>query len=186
MTELTLKTFFCDDPSSPIYGRCEADVARKALDAAVGAVPPAARTAMTDCVQGAIDEVFQIGLADVLGGAWKKLDAVRDGLALTRLDAGKVVLVPLLEHKITSKHEPHIDLMLGPKSVGRLAFEIALTLSLKGVELDLREGRIAGLKAGYCKGQGVFSIKDQELIKKDTKAFALPLTMVFAEPTAAT
>lgn len=181
MTDLTLRTFFCDDPSSPIYASCEADAAKKAVDAAVGAVPLAARTAMTDCVRGAIDDVFQISLADVLGGAWKKLDAVRDGLALTRLDASKVVLVPLLEHKVTSKHEPHIDLMMGAKSIGRLEFGIALTLNLKGVELDLREGRIAGLKAGYCKGQGVFSVKDQELIKKDTKAFALPLTMRFAE-----
>lgn len=182
MSHLTLKTFFCDDASAPIYASCEARAADAAVQAALKSVPRPVQGRLQESVRSALDEVFHIRLDELLAGSWKKLTGVQDALEVTRLEAGKVVFVPLLEHKISSKHKPHIDVKLGPKSVSRLVFDMALALELKSVELEVREGRIAGLRSGQCGGNGVFSFQGQDLIKKATPAFGLPGRLTFAEP----
>lgn len=184
MSQVTLKTFFCDDASAPIYASCEAKAADAAVQAALKSVPKPVQGRLTESVRAALDEVFHIRLEDVLAGSWKKLTGVQDAIDATRLEAGKVVFVPLLEHKISSRHKPHIDVKLGPKSVSRLVFDMALALELKSVELEIREGRIAGLRSGQCGGNGVFSFEGQDLIKKATPAFGLPGRLSFT-PSAA-
>jgi len=179
MTEATLKTFFCDDAAEAIYGSCEAVAARKAVDAAIKSIPRAAQPGLAKSVEAALDEVFHVPLAGILAGSWKKIATLQEALKKTRADPNSAVFVPLLEHKVTSKHRPRIDLMMGPKQLGQLVFDIALTLELKGVELEIRNGLIAGLKGGECKGQGVFSYDGQELIKRDTKAFPLAGRLTF-------
>lgn len=180
MSAVTLKHFFCDDAASPIYGRCETQAAEKVVVAAMKGVPRPLQGSLRNSVQNALDEVFNVPLADVLGGSWKKLTGVQDAIDATRKDAGKVVFAPLLEHKISSKHQPHIDLVLSGKSIGKLVLDIVLALELKSVELEVRDGRIAGLRSGECGGNGVFSFEGQELIKKATPAFGLPGRVMFA------
>ncbi|MBP7704306.1 MAG: hypothetical protein KA105_03340 [Caulobacter sp.] len=180
MTTVTLKTFFCDDAGSPIYASCEAAAAEVAVEAALKSVPKPVRARLAESVRAALDEVFHVRLDEVLSGSWKKLTGVQDALDATRLEPGKVVLLPLLEHKISSRHQPHIEVKLGPKAVSRLVFDLVLALDLKSVELEVREGRIAGLRSGQCGGNGVFSFEGQDLIKKTTPAFSLPGRVSFS------
>lgn len=174
MTTATLKYFFCDDADQPIASACDLQAAHKALAAAAGAVPAPMRGGLTAALATAIDDVFQVPLGDVLGASWKKAAALKDGIDATRGDPSKVVVVPLMDHKVTSKHQPHVDLMFSGKSLHRLVFDISLTLELKGVQLQVREGRIAGLTSGDCLGHGIFSMGGQEIIKRSTPSFALP------------
>lgn len=180
MTLLTLKTFFCDDPTAAIYGHCDTTAAEKAVDAAMKTLPKPLQSSQRGAVRNALDEVFNVPLGDVLQASWKKLTGVQEALEATRLDPAKVVFVPLLEHKITSKHQPHIDLLLAGKSVSRLVLDIVLALELKSVELEVRDGRIAGLRSGQCGGNGVFAFEGQDLIKKATPSFGLPGKVAFA------
>lgn len=127
----------------------------------------------------AIDAVFQAPLASGLEASWKKAAVLADALETTRTDPAKVVVVPLMDHKVTSKHQPHVDVVYGGKSLHRLVFDIELFLALKGVQLQVRDGRIAGLTSGEWVGQGVFSLADHEILKRSTPAFALPGRLTF-------
>ena len=66
------------------------------------------------------------------------------------------------------------------QSLCRLVFDIALSLELQGVQLDIRQGRIHALKSGACLGEGVFAFAGQTLIKRATPTFALPGRLAFA------
>jgi hypothetical protein len=174
---ITLKSFFCDEGT--IASACEAELAEAALGTAAAKVPKPARPAAVRALKGSLDDIFNVGLGGVLESSWGKLAALKDSLEASLSDPDKLVLAPLLDHKVTSNHEPHIDLMLGGKSLTRLKFNIALSLQLKGVELEIRQGRIAGLRSGECLGEGIFSVGGQTLIQRETPALPLPGRVTF-------
>lgn len=179
---LTLKAFFCDDPAALVADGCEMGLARAAVEEACANLPGPARDGVIKALAGSLDEMFGVGLGSVLESSWGKLTSLQDSFASTRLDPSKVVRVPLLDHKVTTRHQPHIDLMLGGKPLTRLTFDIALTLDLRGVQLDVRNGGIHGLTAGEAQGEGTFALGGQTLLKKATPALALPGRLEFKAP----
>lgn len=183
MSLLSLKAFFTEDESRPIADLLSDDAPADLLKSVAG-LPPALLPGAAKAVSGALDGLFDISLGSVLQASWQSIAAVKDALKTTRDDAEAKVLVPLLDHKITSSHKPHIDLVVGGKSLGGLVFEIALTLQLKGVQLEVAKGRFAGLGAGAVLGQGVFSFAGQPLIQRTSPAFNLPGRVAFKAPEA--
>lgn len=176
---LTLKSFFCADPDAPIADSCEMTLARKAVQEACKSVPAPARAGLVKALAGSLDELFGVGIGSVLETSWGKLEALKTSLDSTRADPAKIAHVPLLDHKVTSTHQPHIDLMLGGRKIARLAFDIGLTLDLRGVQLDIRQGRIHGLTGGEARGEGTFSFGGQPLLQRTTPALALPGRLAF-------
>lgn len=181
MTPLSLKAFFTEDETRPIADLLSPDAPGDLLKSVAG-LPPALLPGASKALSAALDGLFDISLGSVLQASWQGLAAVRDALKLTREDAEAKVLVPLLDHKITSSHKPHIDLVVGGKSLGGLAFEIALVLELRGAQLEVAKGRLAGLGAGAVVGQGVFSFASQPLIQRTSPAFDLPGRIAFNRP----
>ena len=179
LAPLTLKSFFCPDPDAPIADRCEMALARKAIDEACKSVPGPARAGLIKALAGSLDEMFGVGIGSVLESSWGKLEALKETLEATRADPDKIAHVPLLDHKVTTTHQPHIDLMLGGKSLARLGFDIGLNLDLRGVQLDIRKGRIHGLTGGEATGEGTFSLAGQPLLQRSTPALALPGRLAF-------
>lgn len=180
---LTLKSFFCADPDAPIADSCEMGLARKAIDEACKSVPAPARAGLIKALAASLDEMFGVGIGSVLESSWGKLEVLKSTLEATRADPDKIAHVPLLDHKVTTTHQPHIDLMLGGKKLARLGFDIGLALDLRGVQLDIRKGRIHGLTGGECLGEGTFSLAGQTLLQRSTPALALPGRLAFrAEP----
>jgi hypothetical protein len=175
----TLKLFFCEDAGRPIGEACDLKAAHDALEVAARSVPGPLRPGVATALAGAIDEVFQVSLGDVLAASWKKAAAVQDALEATRQDRSKTVVVPFMDHRITSKHQPHVEVMFSGKSLQKLVFDITLALELKGVQIQVREGRIVGVGSGACQGQGVFALAGQEIIKRATPAFPLPGRLAF-------
>ena len=180
---ITLKAFFCDDAERPIVDCLDADEVMKAAREAAGELPRAVVPGFRKAFGGALDGLFEPRLDDILGRSWGKLQAVQEAVKATREDAAALAVIPLLDHRITSTHAPHIDLVWGEKSLCRLAFSIALALELRGVELEVRQGRISALTSGHCLGEGVFGMAGQTLIKRSTPPLHLPGRLVFrAEP----
>ncbi len=183
MTEqgLTLKDCFSADASKPIAGALDLGAILPALTAATAALPAAAASSVLDTFRSALDGIFQVGLGDVLQMSWGKVAALRDAILATRKDAGLLAVVPLLDHKVTSLHKPHIDVMYAGKTLLQVPFDIALSLTLKGVLLDVRNGGIANVKGGTCLGEGTLSFGGHPLLQHKTGDLALPGRLAFAK-----
>lgn len=176
---LTLKSIFCADPDAPIADLLATDEAREALAEACKAAPAPLRAGLEKALTGSLDALFDVGLGSVLQASWSKLDVLRKAFEATLADPAKIVHVPLLDHKVASTHTPSIDLLLGEKAVTKLEFAIVLALDLRGVQLDVRGGKIHGLAAGECEGQGTFSLAGQTLLRRSTPPLKLPGRLVF-------
>jgi hypothetical protein len=171
---ITLKAFFCEDTDKPIIDCLDADAVIQTARKAAGELPRAVVPGFQKAFGGALDGLFEPRLDDILARSWGKLQAVQEAVKATGEDPAALAVIPLLDHRITSNHAPHIDLVWGEKSLCRLAFSIALSLELRGVELEVREGRIHALTSGHLLGEGVFGLAGQTLIKRATPALHLP------------
>lgn len=177
MTEATLKTLFFDDPKARVSALIEAE-APELLANTLKGVGKAARQAIAQSLDAALDEAFSLPLGPVLARSWAQLEVIQQGLAKTRDDARAVVHTPLMEHTITSRHAPAIDIVIGGKTLGSLPLQIALSLIVSGARVELRGGRVAGLGSGDCTVEGEVSLAGQSL-KKIRKRFALPGAVAF-------
>ena len=118
--------------------------------------------------------LLDIRLLDVMGWAWKKgreLEAYRD---TQRYPPDKTFSVPLVEHKITSTHEPHVDIRMNDKKVGSIHFAVHIEIAIKAVILEIRNARIKKIHAGECKAKGSFLCEGVLLAERESKSLDLP------------
>ena len=167
---LTLKSFFAAGEALPINGAQVLAGLADRLPAGEGAAA---------ALEGALDKAFQVPLADVLLASWEQADALTTALTDSGKEPDAVVLLPLLDHTIASTHSPTIDLFCGRKRLAELPLEIELTLRLSGVALELRGGRITGLRSGEVAGQGACTLGGVPLIERETPAMPLPGRLAF-------
>jgi hypothetical protein len=179
---LTLKNCFASDASKPIAGALDLGAIMPSIAAATAALPGAAAAQIRDTFTTALDGIFALNLGDVLMASWGKISALTDALHATRKEPGLLAVVPLFDHKVTSAHKPHIDLTYGGKNLLSVPFDIALSLMLKGIVLDIQNGAIANVKGGSLLGEGTLSFGGKPLLKHKTPELALPGKLAFKAP----
>jgi hypothetical protein len=128
-----------------------------------------------------IDELLNIDFSDIMVRAWDKYR-----ILLKYRDRGKyppteTFLVPLGEHTIKSQHHPYIEILINDTQVGKIVFNINISLSLKEMILKIQDGRIKGIRTGTCKGKGSVKLEDIVIMERETESIQLPGTIDFAE-----
>lgn len=170
MSELTVRAFFPAGRAAvtsayrPVIG---------AAKAAAKGLPSKAVPAFQTAMGGALDQVMALPLAGILSSPWTSIIEVAAALKATAHDPEATELVNLVDHGLTSAHRPKVDLVWGGKSVARMEVGMDLVLDLIGVALEIRGGRIVGVKAGHCQGVGMMTLFDQPVLKHDGKSHAL-------------
>src|SRR5262245_42954848 len=97
--------------------------------------------------------LFPNDVAHIFLGAGNNSVTLRQYLEKSRQSPGKEVLLQLSEHKIESKHEPHVALMKDGIEIGKIPFEASLELQLQGVVLRIRDGEVQDIQTGRVKGK---------------------------------
>lgn len=118
--------------------------------------------------------LLDIRLLDVMGWAWKKgreLEAYRD---TERYPPDKTFSVPLVEHKITSTHTPHVDIRINDKKVGSIHFAVNIEITIKAMTLAIRNARIKKIHAGDCKAKGMFLCEGVLVTERESKPLDFP------------
>jgi hypothetical protein len=169
-----LKLFFTDDASRPVLDACDPAQTMRALKDAAGAMPSPCWDALKGASGRLVDELFQVPLEDVLASGWNTIGAYGEAMKASRADAGRIFPLLLADHVLASSHEPYVEVDWGPKSVCKIHFLISLELELKGIQLEIRAGRIEAVDAGSCKGSAVFGLGQTELLRRSTPEFRLP------------
>ena len=126
-------------------------------------------------------DLLDIRLLDVMRWAWKRgleLEAYRD---TERYPPDKTFSVSLLEHKITSSHAPHMDILMNDKKVGSIHFDLNIEIAIKAVTLEIRNARIKKIHAGDCTAKGRFLCEGLLLAERESKPLNLPGTIDLGE-----
>lgn len=119
-------------------------------------------------------DLLDMAVPEILVAAWNKYRFLRKYLDKDKYPPGETLLVPLAEHTVKSEHHPYLEILLGGQPIGKLTFTVSVALTLKGLTLKIRDGKIKAILTGSCEGQGVLKCEQIVIVEKQRALFSLP------------
>jgi methylglyoxal synthase len=136
---------------------------------------------VTDAVTSGLNQALTLELGDVLGKAWGGAAQVKAAIAATKKNAEAVAFVPLAPHRIATTHKPNVELLMAGAKISSLPFNVVLAMDLRGVELEVRGGRIVATRSGVMVGEGSILFSGAPILKAQTPSLPLPGKLKFGE-----
>ena len=182
----TLRDFFAfadDDQTAHRVAALASNSAVTALAGTVSAVvgPAHWQQALRDLAD-AIPDLLQVDLGSVLAAAWKTHSELGRFTDASQYGPDETILVELTTHVVTSRHTPHLDLLVNDQSRGRLDFTVELALRLEGIVLTITGGKICKATTGSCTASSRIVCAGQRLSVRQSVPVPLPGTLVFDHP----
>ncbi len=128
-----------------------------------------------------INDLLNIRVLDILAAAWNKYRELLKYAERNKYSPDETFLVQLAEHTIKSVHHPYIEILINDKPLGKIDFEIVVSLALKGIILEIRDGKIKEILTGSCKGKGTIKCEKFLILEKETESFPLPGSISLGE-----
>jgi len=129
-----------------------------------------------------LEGLLNIPLGLVLARGWVKYRQIKKHIK-EQLEKGSddTALVPLVTHEFSSKHEPHLKILLNNIQLSDLAITVKLKLKLSGVTLKIQHGRIQKIIAGKASGKGIIAYRGVAIAEKEILNLNLPAEVVIPE-----
>jgi len=108
------------------------------------------------------------------------------GLFRKYLDKGayppdETIEVALADHSVTSRHQPRIELLLNGQPVYPIVLDVAVTVTVHGAVIEVRDGRIMKVRTGELKGEGDLKWEGFLLASEKLKPIQLPGVKEFGD-----
>lgn len=121
-----------------------------------------------------LSDLLHIDIRAILVSAWSKSDEFLDYIDPDKYPPDEKILVPLVEHTITSEHSPSLKSFINQIPIGEIKFHVDLELVLKGVILKIQNGKIMEVTVGSCDGKGEVKVGDEILLERESSPWELP------------
>jgi hypothetical protein len=141
-----------------------------------------ARPGLAGKVAGSLCGVLQEDMVGLFAGAWAKYYELRKCAKETLSHAGQPATVVLAEHDFTYAFEPSVVVTVNGVQVAEIPFQVALTVSVEGLELELCDGFVRRVTAGTCAGKGTIRCKDAVVWERALGSRDLPGDLVLKKP----
>jgi len=109
-----------------------------------------------DAYQAALD----VNLMDIFLKAWAKIPAIADMADANKYPAAERHLVPLAEHRVTSSHEPRVEVLINEIAAFSLPLGVSLEVEFEGAVLNIAGGLIHAVKSANCRASGLVTCRD--------------------------
>lgn len=135
------------------------------VDRRLRAVPTRLREAAREEALRAIARVLDIGLVDVLAGAWASWEELA-APARRSLDVpGVTEIVEIVDHRISSSHRPRVDVVLDGRRIGQIALAIDAAIEVHALRAVVANGRVTALRSGRADVEAVLSVEGMEVAR---------------------
>jgi len=131
-------------------------------------------SSILDEVKAEIETLLDIGIPDVVAGAWNTAGKLVEYLDQEKYPPNETVIVPLLKHSIQSSHHPYIEVLVDDMSMGKVHLDIVVEMVLEGFYLKIKAGKIKAIETGMCKAKGSIGIEGVTLMEEQMKPITLP------------
>lgn len=122
-------------------------------------------------------DLLDTTVPEIAAAAWGKYQILRRYSDTKKYPPGETVVVPLATHTIRSVHQPYVEILVGDEPVGKVHFAIDLEVTLEGVLLSIRGGKIVEMRVGSCQAKGSVSCEGAVVAERETKSWLLPGTI---------
>lgn len=133
-------------------------------------------------IAGAIPDLLQVDLAEVLGGGWKNGAELGRFADTQRYAPEETIVVELTTHVVTSRHHPCLEVLLDEQPCGQLDVEVEIALRVDGAVLTIKDGKIWKATTGACAASGRITCAGQTLSERESVSVPLPGALVFDQP----
>ena len=138
------------------------------------AVPGLPLGPIVEGVSKALENALDVPISSVLGSAWNRARELRAAIVQTRDSDTAAVLVPLLDHTITSEHRPYVDVTVNGAAIARLVFPLTLALHVEGAVVRVTKGRITDVMAGQLTVKATLRFAEFVLFEQALSPIAIP------------
>ncbi len=144
------------------------------------------QTTTWDGMQGELTQklsgFLQDDAADIFAGVWSRCAELKSCVEETRKDPNLTSAVVMADHDFTYSLEPEVDVMVDGVTLGRFPFHVELTCAVAGLELQVKDGGIAGIRCGHCDGSAAISLAGTEIWKRTLVHVDLPGELRLTRP----
>ena len=160
-------------------------LARAERDQLEGVLKAKSRIALGDVEQEiahAYRRALDVKLVDIFAGAWSSISAISELGDTAKFPAGERHFVPLASHRISSHHQPKVEVLIDGIPLIELALDVALQAHFDAAVLDIEGGNICAIKPGNCTATASVSCRGVPLASVSSRRLALPAEMTLKPP----
>ncbi len=125
-------------------------------------------------IRDRFEALLDIGLPDILVGGWNKYRILRKYVDKEKYPPEEVIMIPLVDHTIESEHHPYLEFLVNEESIGKIEFQITVSLTLEGFTLKIQDGKVKEILTGNCKGKGTIKCENAVLFERELTPIHLP------------
>jgi len=178
----SLCDFFAGHLSDEDMGALDGSEAMERLKSGVARECPGIEWhTVRNVVREHIGELLDIPFPEIMLRAWKKGIDLRKYADPVEYPPDRIEIVPMLEHTITSKHQPELRFEVNRVKLGAIPFTIIVKLELKGFSLEIQSGRIRKIHTGECSCSGSLQCLNVKLLDKESSGLSFPGTIDLGE-----
>ncbi len=144
------------------------------LGVALLQVSQAGRDAAGDELAKAAHGLLDLDVGELVVAGWRKHAALTAAADRTIANPGSSAVVELATHRITSVHEPSVELLVNDVHVATVHFELRVEFVVKALVATVRNGHVVALQSGICDVTARLAAEGQQLAKRQVH-FQLPL-----------
>jgi hypothetical protein len=117
---------------------------------------------------------LQDDAVDVFAGAWGKCYELKKCLEESRTNPRETSVVALTDHDFTYELSPTVDILVDGVKLGAIPFLVTLSCQISGLELQVRNGAIAGVRTGSADGTAEIACARNTIWQRDLAHVSLP------------
>jgi hypothetical protein len=117
---------------------------------------------------------LQDDAVDVFAGAWGKCYELKKCLEESRTNPRETSVVALTDHDFTYELSPTVDILVDGVKLGAIPFLVTLSCQISGLELQVRNGAIAGVRTGSADGTAEIACARNAIWQRDLAHISLP------------
>ncbi|HEY2519011.1 MAG TPA: hypothetical protein VGJ19_02800 [Streptosporangiaceae bacterium] len=117
------------------------------------------RDAAEEQLASAAAGLLDLDLGDLLIYGWRTRKRIVNAARQTRQAPGRREIVQLGTHRVTSAHEPTIDLLVDGVNVHTFRFQLTVVFDIEVAALVIWNGLLTALKTGDCEVTGSLSLE---------------------------
>lgn len=137
------------------------------------------KAVVLDEIVSVMRRVLGVAVVDLLGAAWRKYEPLA-AAAQRSLASGSTEVVELLDHRITSSHQPGVDITVDGATVAEIRLDVEVVIEVHGLTAVVMDGRLSALRTG--RGEASLNVSvDGTPLPPMTRAFDLAMELDLGE-----
>jgi hypothetical protein len=125
---------------------------------------------------------LNVKLVDIFVGAWSGISAVAELGDTSKYPVGERHFVPLANHRITSSHQPKVEVLIDGMPLVTLALDVFLQAQFEAAVLEVEGGHIHAIKPGNCMATASVSCRGVPIVSASQRRLTLPAEMRLTPP----